>query len=297
MENYLTQLNRATKTTKFILPSYVKLIDELRKGENEYVKIKRELFDTNEQVHLMWINTGLLAFIPNEADASYIHPKMDVLMTVDQQYEEKQRRQQARMAAEFGDFKDAQIMPWNEGAKQVLANMVTDVCNFMNLIDATFKGETRPAKDLKKTCCNADTFDITKQLRFVAIGLLHKNKKTVPAISLYQHLVCRIPAEIMMKGAAYRADDVTFYESLKPSNLCTQSPIIIGGQEISYISRVIEFNPREDVWYQTGGSVLLTSGLRFGSDKMQSEGVHRGPASKIEMLLDDDDSSEEDIKQ
>lgn len=297
MENYLAPLNRSSQTTKLILPSYVKLIEQLRENTNPNIRLKDALTTRTSQLHMVWTNAGLLVYIPKETDPSYVLPRIDQTLPLDQQTDERTRRQQQRQAAQYGQFADTQLFEWDKGAKQVLSELVNDVSYFLNVTDATFKSTTRPPRDLKKKCLTSETAEFTKQMRFVAIGMLHKNRKTVPAIGLYQHLLYRMSAEMILKGAGYRQADERFYNNLLPIDLYRTSPIEINNQPMTYISRVIEFNPQEDVWLQTGGAVMITSGQRDNQRLDDGiETVKREPAASICLTLDDDDdSANEDI--
>jgi hypothetical protein len=270
------------------------MIDDLRLNKYKHFTISNQLFESKKQIHLLWTNAGLLLYSPTPADPSYFSPIIDSSLTSAQQIEERSKRTTIRNAATFGSFEAQELIAWDHGAKEMLIELLNDAKQFINAVNTAFKGNTRLSKDLKKQCLAADSRELTKQLRFITIGVLLKNVKNVPPIELYQHLVCRLPAEIICKGAAYRGDDEIFYRSLKPSELCsTQSILLNNNLEVSYISRVIEFNPKEDVWYQTGGSVLLTSGLRRDQD--QNDCPKRNVPASLDFSLDDDEDSEDDI--
>lgn len=297
MEIYITPLRRNSPKQKFSLPAYANFIDQLRLNQYQHFSISDEIKKQSKQIHLVWINLGLIIYIPKSSDPSYMHKPIDTTLPLEKQIDEKNRRHTAKLAAKFGEFEVYQIVTWKQGAKAALNELMNDAVKFLDAINETFKGTTRPDKEIKKSCMSADTIDIVRQLKFITIGILHKNDKMLPPIDMYQHILYRMSAEMICKGAGYRGIDEAIYTGASPKSMISIGSLELNNIPYNYVLRVKEFNPKEDVWLQTGGSIMLTSGPRESenvSQDVDAKPVVRPAAKKIVMALDDDSSEEDD---
>lgn len=299
MESFIIQPTRNTLLPKFSLPSYVSFIENMRAGQHAGFNVSERLTAHGEQIHTLFVNSGLLIFVPTEADPSYVNAPIDSALPDERKSELKQIQRTKKYAATFGSFKEYQLVTWTEGAKELLSTLAQDATAFINALNMTFKGSKRPSKELRTTCMRADTFEIKKQLNFITAGLLLKNDKKMPPIEFYQHFVARMPAEILCKGAAYRGSDVVEYNAVRPKQMYEEGSITLGTGNaeaiFAYVVRVREFNLLDDVWLQTGCAIMITSGPRSGATgNVRMESVRAREAEKLTFSLDDDSDSSED---
>lgn len=197
--------------------------------------------DEAAQLHALWTFTGLILYVPYEHDRSHASKPVDGVKRT------------------FGQWSNAVVIPWAEGANGILEMAIRICTNGLNVLrvgSRMYKSDSNAHWQLRdrKSLVKVRHETILQQVQFTVIGMLMKNQK--PPIDLYQYLDYSAGPDFGLVNKYFASDQPT-YSKLKPSQLMTTQMLHHEGVNYTHLTSTVLWNMQQYKAFPTGGSLMI----------------------------------------
>jgi hypothetical protein len=212
--------------------------------KNEVSMLKsRVSLATEKQLHMVWVKEGMLLYIPNVDDRTYI----------------KQRLGAGEVRVQndtFGSFVTSELIPNGRRILDMLVAFNKSVSNFFISLGKFFDNNRLFNKEIDRKMQTLNYSRMTRQVRFLCYGLLLFGIK--PHINLFQFCYSDMTYEVLKFGAMYRPENEEYYKrnTTLVTDLYSLAALAVDGMSHNYIKSISIYNTNRLKNVFDGGAAL-----------------------------------------